>query len=245
MQKDERTPLHRWVGNQSTRPYYRGGAEEQVEELRLLSEYSKGRELWFLDATGNTPLHTLIDQKTHPDLIRAVLEANSQLLCRENAVGRTPAERANDVFVETCMQEPREPRFHRRWRDITIADTLILGMTMPDQREACGLQRAEQIYDVVKEFSAKSPGKRRLVSLHGANDVAKRIGDTYSGDRYGWRAGAPRGRRGGGLGSTLGKPGLKFDGLQDEEGVVEDQLEQEQGDFVLSELCLMGGESWR
>jgi len=37
---------------------------------------------------------------------------------------------------------------------------------------------------VCLEFMDKHPGKRRLVSLNEANDVAKRLGEQYSSSRY-------------------------------------------------------------
>lgn len=201
---DGRTPLHRWVGTPTGRldkPH-----QQYVEELRLLLEFSKGEELDCLDASGDTPLHTLIRDKKHPSIIDEVLRFKPQLLYRENAVGQTPAELIHQIYVRECVQAHRDARY-QSWRgDTSVAQNLLnkrpedfakevedkalglesdTGMVTTNARAT--LPRVRQIYELVNKFAEGHPGKRRLVSLHEANDVAQRIGETYQGQRYGWK----------------------------------------------------------
>jgi ankyrin repeat protein len=190
---DGRTPLHRWLATHvksiSDKP------EHYIKVLDLLLGYSKGRELDTLDARGDTPLHTLIREQADPAVIREILAFNPQLLHRENAVGQTPADVAHDAYVRFCVQQHYNSwgySYHRH-EDKSVAQVLLNNQPEEFARLAKHGEppketpRVQQIYDLAAEFAAAHPGKRRLVSLHEANDVARRIGETYQGQRYGWK----------------------------------------------------------
>lgn len=188
---DGRTPLHRWLATHvktiSEKP------ERHIKVLHLLLKYSNGQELDTLDSRGDTPLHTLIREQADPTIIREILDFNPNLLHRENAVGLTPAEVAHDAFVRACTpQWPRRVHSYYHHQDQSIAQVLLNRQPEDFAREAKHgkpskeIQKVQQIYDLTAEFAASHPRKRRLVSLHEANDVARRIGETYQGQRYGW-----------------------------------------------------------
>ncbi|KAI3401594.1 hypothetical protein diail_10195, partial [Diaporthe ilicicola] len=189
---DGRTPLHRWLASHirtiSENP------DRHIKVLHLLLQYSNGQELDTLDACGDTPLHTLIRGQADSAIIRAILNFDPRLLHRENAVGLTPAEVAHDAFVRACAPQQRRSRhtfYHHRNK--SIAQVLLNQQPEEFAREAKygkpfrGTPKVQQIYDLITEFAVAHPGKRRLVSLHEANDVARRIGETYQGQRYGWK----------------------------------------------------------
>ncbi|ROV99873.1 hypothetical protein VMCG_06284 [Cytospora schulzeri] len=161
---DGRTPLHRWLDRHVHG--FRAEPDRYMEVLRLLLRYSRGGELDTLDAGGDTPLHTLVRKSADPAVIGALLAADPQLLYRENAVGRTVVDVAHDMFVRSCVPAPS------RW---------------PSYYAETDRSVAQRVYDFVTEVAGANPGKRRLVSLHEANDVARRIGETYQGQRYGWK----------------------------------------------------------
>ncbi|KAG8165309.1 hypothetical protein KVR01_005584 [Diaporthe batatas] len=199
---DGRTPLQRWLATNaksiSDKP------ERYVKVLRLLLEYSGGKDLDTLDARGDTPLHTLIRDQADPAMIREILNFNPKLLHRENAVGQTPADVAHDAFVRACVPKHNNRLMYsyHRHGDKSVAGVLL---DRPFEESARLAKHGEpakkpstvqQIYDLAAEFAAAHPGKRRLVSLHEANDVARRIGETYQGQRYGWKGfGGAWGRR--------------------------------------------------
>lgn len=184
------TPLHRWI---NTLGRHRNDTlEHNLEQLRAILEFSDGAELEALNGEGNTPLHTLIRNKEHPAIIKEVIQTNPMLLFRENAVGLTPAELAHDMFVKACVQPPQNDQFRNWPRALElVADKLIRNMS---DRFPIGYRKTQSefslirpIHDVVQEFVATCPVKRRLVSLSEATDVALRIGEGYQRQRYGWK----------------------------------------------------------
>ncbi|KAH6610532.1 ankyrin repeat [Trichoderma cornu-damae] len=111
LQENGLTPLHAWI-SQVCRLFYENnygsqrrrlnhnyrlfpGKDNFVDKLKLMLEYSKGEELDMLNGAGDTPLHTAIMCKKLP-IIKVLVDFKPQLLYRENAVGRTPVELAQD-----------------------------------------------------------------------------------------------------------------------------------------------------
>ena len=230
---DGRTPLHRWLATHVTSVSDSPG--RYIKVLHLLLEYSKGQDLDTLDARGDTPLHTLIREQADPAIIREILLFNPQLLHRENAVGLTPAEVAHDAYVRACVPQRTHLRYgYHRHEEKQIAQMLL--NTQPEEfarlakhgRPSKVVPKVQQIYDLAAEFAAAHPGKRRLVSLHEANDVARRIGETYQGQRYNWKGFEGRKTR---LVRSSGA-----DKLQDEEAG--DRCEEQSVDVLLG--CMNG-----
>lgn len=114
LQQNGLTPLHAWISQacgvreddnfqfhrrrryhhwQPPLPYSR--TENLVDMLKLMLEYSKGEELDMLNGAGDTCLHTAIMRKM-VSIVKILVDFKPQLLYRENAVGRTPAEVAQD-----------------------------------------------------------------------------------------------------------------------------------------------------
>lgn len=249
---DGRTPLHRWIGNLEENPE-NDLLEDNIAKLRLFLEYSDGQELEALDGGGDTPLHTLIHNKEHPAFIREVIQANPMLLFRENAVGRTPAELAHDMFVKACVQAPLDNEFDGWHRCRYVADKLLLKTAEdfilgkgdgddPLTFEHSGIQDdfslIRQIHDLVNETASTRPGKRRLASLNEANDVALRIGESYQGQRYGWKEFKSRKTR-----KIRATQGPWHGELEDEDASSEkDQVEPV--DFVSTTLPDLWGSAW-
>lgn len=192
------TPIHRWINTYSSTRNH--NLEYNLEHLRSLMAFSDGTELEALNGEGNTPLHTLIRNKDHPAIIKEVIQTNPILLFRENAVGLTPAELAHDMFVKACIRPLGDDRLQRWPGSSELMADKIIRMTAEDfsldvadrfpceTRTAQGnLSRVREIYGVVQGFVATHPGKRRLVSLCEATDVALRIGEGHQSQRYGWR----------------------------------------------------------
>ncbi|KAH7328643.1 ankyrin repeat-containing domain protein [Stachybotrys elegans] len=118
LQENGTTPLHEWISNQysNTRRIIdsKKPQEEQddtVDTLKLLLEYSKGEELEMLNGAGDTCLHTAIMKDTLW-IAKTLIDFRPQLLYRENAVGRTPAEVAHDRLLAEQLKKPEQ--FQRR-----------------------------------------------------------------------------------------------------------------------------------
>ncbi|CAJ0545949.1 Ff.00g094220.m01.CDS01 [Fusarium sp. VM40] len=126
------TPLHTWVSQASGRqdgnnsrsdwrryssygynmPYNRD-EKEIVLMLNLLLEYSKGEELEMLNGAGDTCLHTAI-MTDMLAVVRVLVQFKPSLLYRENAVGRTPAEVAQDQLTGQKFTMPDKPKLYNQ-----------------------------------------------------------------------------------------------------------------------------------
>ncbi|KAF3762462.1 hypothetical protein M406DRAFT_357467 [Cryphonectria parasitica EP155] len=238
---DGRTPLHRWAADHEEwrKQIFRDDEKRDVnEELRALLEYSNGEELDVLDASGNTPLHTLISRLVDPDLIKIMVEVKPELLYRENAVGRTPVECAHDMYLRACVQNPPQFFHSEHWveKRNPIKDLLEGKQITKEPSVDHDLFKIGQIYELVNAYLERFPSKRRLVSLHEANDVARRIGEEYQGQRYAWKGpGSKTGVRAG--------RAPEDEGVQGEKEGTEDQSEQT--DFVSTELGAKAYGAWR
>jgi hypothetical protein len=191
-----KTPLHRWLVG--------GTTEESLAILTLLLKKSGAAEVDFLDGSGDTILHSLVLLSNHvPDVVRAVINARPSLLHRENAVGRTPVEVARDRFVADKIR-PANTGYgyyggrgynytQRYWYyDDSDQEQFVTGFLSREPKtfaKSAGSSSAEddptrsqieQMWDLIRECAASHPGKRRLVSLHEANDVARRLGDQHN-----------------------------------------------------------------
>ncbi|KAI0521370.1 ankyrin repeat protein [Xylaria bambusicola] len=175
------TPLHLWL-TESYIPWSRLNGDKDsthVTLLRLLLEYSKGEELEILNGSGDTVLHTAV-LRSSADQARVLLEQNPKLLFRENTVGRTPGEIAYDLYTNDKVKEPDSVAINVRSYDHLVDQNPEEFLPKAKDKKT----NKEQTWEVVQEYLAKTEGKRRLVSLNEANDVARRLGEKYLWQRY-------------------------------------------------------------
>lgn len=165
-------------------------AQEIVEFLLSISPEDSLRALRMLDAAGDTPLHTLIlrDKDLNIDLARLIINLDPNLLFRENAVGRTPIEVARDRFLAA--------RIKNQGVDNSFPSREVAGWPRRSygwdvEEETNQKPVVERMWHLCEEalakFDAATLPKRQLVSLHEANDVAKRLGEEHSWARYQFR----------------------------------------------------------
>ncbi|KAI1269144.1 ankyrin repeat protein [Xylariaceae sp. FL1019] len=192
---DGDTPLHFWLKTANPVTYshrYTGKGRvreledekiDNVEILRLILEFSKGEELEMLNGSGDTVLHTAVVRHL-PRHAEVLLEWRPKVLYRENTVGRTPGEIAYDAYINSKLQFTGDVEI--RDSNTSYAQD-ILGRE-PESFDESSVEprkpREEATWELVQEYLAKVPGERRLVSLNEANDVARRLGETYSWQRY-------------------------------------------------------------
>ncbi|KAI1426426.1 ankyrin repeat protein [Xylaria sp. FL1777] len=179
------TPLHFWLKRANLMwPHNRNSNSENedpynVKLLSLLLKFSKGEELEILNGSGDTVLHTAV-VRSLPEQTKVILQENPKLLYRENTVGRTPGEIAYDIYINSKVTRLDQ-------LDICLETTKDLlakdpELFIPNAKPPKSLREAT--WDVIQDYLAKTEGKRRLVSLNEANDVAKRLGENYSWQRY-------------------------------------------------------------
>lgn len=119
-----------------------------------------------------------------------MLEHSPKGLHRENAVDRTPAEIAYDLFLAYKVAPPRDIAFNHHSFSYhnanDVADKLVEqppGAFLAQSNQP-KFSRKERVWEIAQEFMARFPGKCRLVSLNEANYVARRLGENYSWQRY-------------------------------------------------------------
>ncbi|KAI1339547.1 ankyrin repeat protein [Xylariaceae sp. FL0016] len=184
------TPLHYWLKQANilryepfsgTRWELQKESDDNVNMLSLLLEFSEGEELAILNGSGDSVLHSAV-VRSLPGHARVLLEHSPQLLQRENTVGRTPGEIAYDMYINWRVGrlEPIETGSNPdRVSNLVKRDP---GTFVSHRKET--RPRQEATWEVVKGYLAKATDKRRLVSLNEANDVAKRLGEKYTWQRY-------------------------------------------------------------
>ncbi|KAK3329602.1 hypothetical protein B0H66DRAFT_31713 [Apodospora peruviana] len=189
-----RTPLHDWFARltqtYNKMPY--NSIDKTLEVFKLLADISPEsmtHALWMLDGAGDTPLHTLISQNANTTIIHTVLDMDPDLLFRESAVGRTPYEVAHDRFVADRIKPSN--KYYHRYNDSTPRLVEASPSTFAkDENEGAtsdyGYKSSQaSTWRLVSEYAQKiGMKKRKLVSLHEANDVAKRLGNEHMKDRY-------------------------------------------------------------
>ncbi|KAI1209484.1 ankyrin repeat protein [Annulohypoxylon truncatum] len=192
-------PLHFWLKEANplrhTWKYVQGNSDSHLELqdentanlkiLQVLLELSGGAELEMLNGAGDTILHTAVLRHL-PAHIRVLLARNTNLLYHENAVGRTPSEVAYDIFISAKVEElePVAVDVHYGNENIKIALKKKCASKDKEPKDSIGKCRKERTWRIIEEQLGKVEGKRRLVSLNEANDVAKRLGESYSWQRY-------------------------------------------------------------
>ncbi|KAJ9641384.1 hypothetical protein H2199_005354 [Coniosporium tulheliwenetii] len=182
------TPLARWmksITNNSWHPNHQRFQSSIVDEdkhtavLRILLAFSSsGEELALTDGAGDTPLHTAVRMKA-PRLLELMLEKRPDLLYRENATGRTPAEMAQDVWVhQVVWNAPKLKGLDSYSMYNPRAQGLVdrSPETFVEEKDERSDER--KVWDVCQKWMEKEGAKnrkRKLVSLFEANEVAKRV----------------------------------------------------------------------
>jgi ankyrin repeat protein len=209
---ESRTPLHAWLVRTLSSGHndqYGPGlaydsADEVIAVLRLLLSCSGGRDLNVIDSAGDTALHMLARTQADPVFLLALLEAIPRelaliLLHRENAVGATPLEVAHDKFLASFVIERHD--YAGQMSSLTVNNWPVTAAkefveTVNKGRKEAPMQtrittnknetlkRAEETLAALDTFLKGEVGKRQLVSLNEANDVARRIGHGFQKQRY-------------------------------------------------------------
>lgn len=161
------TPLGRWLYSLQKCDDKNPSAEREI--LKLLLECSNGADLVMMDGSGQLPLHVAV-KMSYQEIVRFLVEENPALLYRENAMGQTPLELAETMWLQHHMKNP--PNLESMWNN-RQRPTRSFGF-FPGDRNA-DEQNVVKTWLVCKEAAAKYSTKRTLVSLNDANEVSKRL----------------------------------------------------------------------
>ncbi|GAM82971.1 hypothetical protein ANO11243_009570 [Dothideomycetidae sp. 11243] len=151
----------------------------EVERVRILLSYSKGKDLVVMNGAGDYPLHTAV-RSCCTLLVKLFLELDPSLVHRENAVGMTPLEIAMVAVDYTWANDQdfqyRVSRAGYSTRPITNEAAALFVPKVEDPDEPS----KENVLKTCMDVSRRNPGKRKLVSLLDANEVAKRLATVES-----------------------------------------------------------------
>jgi len=165
------TPIARWMHNAN---------ENATEVLQVLLKFTSSTNYEFLellDGSGDTPLHHIV-KKGRRTWLKAILECRPDLLYRENSVGRTPYELAEDTYLSGCVQHA--PNVVNNRHHQSIANHHIHYNHDSTSKSVI----KEDTWCICREFGDKTSGKRKLVSLLDANEVANRLAKRQKQKRY-------------------------------------------------------------
>ncbi|KAL2857374.1 ankyrin repeat-containing domain protein [Aspergillus pseudoustus] len=179
------TPLALWMASAWSSYNRSQAAEDQaVDILRTvldLAESSGQRHLELLDGSGNTPLHNAVNS-LHGTPLKLFLERRPDLLHRENAVGSTPAELAEIKWIANVTSNPPASPHDSGRYGYSYFGTNRTPCSAVDRSPNDYVKKlvptftAEDIHKICVEKAAEGvSGKRKLVSLFDANEVAKRL----------------------------------------------------------------------
>ncbi|CAG7956753.1 unnamed protein product [Penicillium nalgiovense] len=186
--KGSRTPFSRWLHAQPhftpedpaiPRPPNTPQTDDEMitcmTNLILdLADSTDQKHLEVFDEAGNTPVHDAV-KKGFPQVLGLLLDRRPEMLNRENATGTTPLEMAVDAWVNKStsappVSPPGSTSTHPEWQNaIQRAPRFFI----PGSR--LKYDQEKEMLRVCQERAQQRPGKRRLVSLFEANEVAKRL----------------------------------------------------------------------
>jgi hypothetical protein len=178
------TPLARWLSR-----------NKDPEILTILLEFGKdtGNEhLELLDGSGDTPLHYAVKAGS-VDCVQVILKYRPDLLHRENSVGRTPYELAEDAYTASCVENTPSVSGTGTYSTITQPPYSFTEKDANHWRVGhvnrvwsfVEVSAVDRMWTFLEDFAKENPdtGKRRLVSLLDANEVAKRLAGRHTGRR--------------------------------------------------------------
>ncbi|KAK5056680.1 hypothetical protein LTR84_012212 [Exophiala bonariae] len=160
------------------------------DSLTLILKYTDGKDLEKMNGAGDYPLHTVV-RSDNSDLVKFLVHYRPELLYQENATGMTPAEVVATLYIRTRIENPPAPSSRDHWsvKDSPAESFLpkdkydIDGNYHPDDDDDNGIHYsynrnigpARRMHHLINQLVNKFPAPRKLVSLHDANEVAKRL----------------------------------------------------------------------
>lgn len=177
------TPLARWLWQPNSNHWdstwrYASRESRSSEVLDAILEYSGGEDLMMMDGSGQFPLHQAVKTRI-PNIVARMLAYDPALLWRENAMGQTPLELAEALYIRHCTSEnPDIGHECKKLQDQNPEHFLPKkdGKNWGEDAEA-------EVDDVVRTWricqasAVAHPGVRKLISVSESREVAKRLAE--------------------------------------------------------------------
>jgi len=178
------TPLAFWLAAISKGERYsycqNSNARLVPELLSIMLEFGGGGALTMMDGSGQLPLHQAVKQ-SYTGLVKIMLAHEPALLSRENAMGQTPLELAESLYIRDCAKGNPDIRICRyRLLEQRGCEDFV----EPYRFEGDGIgdwEREEKAIratlEICREWASKEPRARKLVSVSEASEVARRLAE--------------------------------------------------------------------
>lgn len=176
------TPLARWLWQPNsnrwgTAWHYGRQNTRSTEILEAILAFSGGEDLIMIDSSGQFPLHQAVKTRV-PNIVARMLAHDPALLWRENAMGQTPLELAESLYIRHCTSgNPDIKPQYKPMQDLEMEHFLARIDDHNRDKDDSGAE----INDVVRTWricqasAATHPGKRKLISVSESREVAKRL----------------------------------------------------------------------
>lgn len=166
------TPLAYWLTWMNQR-YSSSRAKLVPEVFTIMLEFGGEEALKMMDGSGQFPLHQAV-KLSYTGLVKLMLEHDPALLVRENAMGQTPFELAESLYIRDCTKGnadirpwPRSPLEKRAFDE------------GKDEEEENDVRKTWQL---CKDCAKANPRPRKLISVSEARAVARRLAESNKAD---------------------------------------------------------------
>lgn len=176
-----KTPLAHWI-QRSTNC--------SVDMLRMILKATGGKDLYIMDATGNYPIHQMV-RRMEVEPAQVMLEFDPTLAQIENATGVTPLELSETKLQRSQLLSSSELSskilYHKTFSGwSSMCSDYISQLDRDSEPESTDerdlspfstLDTTERrMWELLRNTVSENPSKRKLASLHDANQVIKRLG---------------------------------------------------------------------
>ena len=178
------TPLGFWLASVNSYDYNwtvrnaspRARLVRQI--LTIMLEFGGAEALTMMDGSGQFPLHQAV-KYSYTGLVEIMLKHDPALLVRENAMGQTPLELAESLYVRDCTKGNPDIRRagYRKLEDRPVKE-FVEGENNTEKEDD-----VRKTWRVCREFAEKEPRRRKLVSVAEAREVARRLAEKNKGKK--------------------------------------------------------------
>lgn len=149
-----------------------GNARLVPKVFSVMLEFGGGEALEMMDGSGQFPLHQAV-KHSYTGLVRLILAHDPALLARENAMGQTPLELAESLYIRDCTKGNPDIR-PTGYRPLEKRNSEEFLNDENDVEEKNDVRRT---WKICRECARENPRKRQLISVREAREVARRLAE--------------------------------------------------------------------
>lgn len=161
------TPLAYWLALMNHR--YSSSRTKLVPEVfTVMLEFGGEEAVKMMDGSGQFPLHQAV-KLSYTGLVKLMLEHDPALLVRENAMGQTPFELAESLYIRDCTKGNADIRPYKR----RSLEDRVFHEEKDDEEE----NDVRKTWQLCRDCAKANPRPRKLISVSEAREVARRLAE--------------------------------------------------------------------